>query len=383
MNFFLHKTRTGAVGLGVVGLAAFLFSGPSLPETFSSYVSNDAPGSPAIIAELPRQKPEKREVKGVYLPAHIAANPDAIAKTIALVDTTELNAVVIDIKDYLGFVSYESAVPFVVELGTWRKTLGTTDAVRALLDTLHRHGIYAIARQTVFQDSALAERRPDLAFQHISGGLWRDHAGLAWLNPEQQEVRDYVAAIATEAIDLGFDEVQFDYIRFPSDGNLKTIVFTHGEQDRHSVIREFFSFLSDTLEDEPAWISFDLFGFVMERHNGLSIGQRLEDAVGFADYLSPMMYPSHYPSGHLGLSNPAAFPALVIDHGMQAGMPYVASSTRTAFRPWLQAFHIGAYYDAVKIRAQIDAVEKYSNGGWLLWNPLGRYITGGLNIEKY
>lgn len=381
MNFFSDKTRIGVVGLGAVGLAAFLFSGHSFPETFSSYVSNDALGSPAIIVELPRQKPEKREVKGVYLPSHIAANPDAMARTIDLLDTTELNAVVIDIKDYSGFVSYESAVPLVVELGTWRKTLGTKDDVRALLDTLHNHGIYAIARQTVFQDSAFAERRHDVAFLHTAGGLWRDNLGLAWLNPEKQEVWDYTAAIAREAIDLGFDEVQFDYVRFPSDGNLKTLMFTHGDRERHDVMREFFSFISDALSDEPAWLSFDLFGFVMERHNGLSIGQRLEDAVGFADYLSPMMYPSHYPSGHLGLANPAAFPALVIDHGMQAGMPYVASSTRTAFRPWLQAFHIGAYYDAAKIRAQIDAVEKYSDGGWLLWNPLGRYITGGLNIE--
>lgn len=381
MKFFLHKTPMCFFGFGVVGVVAFLFSGHSFQEIVSSSVSNDALGNPAAIVELPRQKPEKREVKGVYLPAHVAANPDALARTIDLLDATELNAVVIDIKDYSGFVSYESAVPLVVELGTWRKTLGTPDDVRALLETLHTHDIYAIARQTVFQDSALAERRHDVAFLNTSGGLWRDNLGLAWLNPEKPEVWEYTAAIAKEAIDLGFDEVQFDYVRFPSDGNLKTLVFTHGDRDRHDVMREFFSFISDALSDEPGWISFDLFGFVMERHNGLSIGQRLEDAVGFADYLSPMMYPSHYPNGHLGLANPAAFPSAVINHGMQAGMPYVASSTRTQFRPWLQAFHIGAYYDATKIRAQIDAVETYSDGGWLLWNPLGRYITGGVQSE--
>ena len=320
-------------------------------------------------------KPAKREVKGIYLTAYSANSPAKTDAMIALINATELNAVVVDIKDYTGKVLYDSDVPLVDQHSLENVRI---DDVPAMIEKFHEHDIYVIARQTVFQDPILAENKPEWAIASKAGGLWRDHKGLSWVDPTKKEVWAYNVEIAKEAIALGFDEINFDYVRFPSDGNMSLVVYTNGEQEKHEVMGEFYQYLSDELSGEPAWLSLDLFGFVMERHDGMSIGQRLEDAMDTTDYISPMMYPSHYPPGHLGLDNPAAHPGLVISNGMEKGMPYFASSTRTKPRPWIQAFNIGAEYGATNIRAQIDNVEKYTDGGWLLWNAANRYSSAGL-----
>ena len=319
-------------------------------------------------------KPEKLEVKGIYLTAYTASNDTSRQRLIDLIDSTELNAVVIDIKDYTGYVLYDSNLAIVDELGTDTGRLGD---VKKIVDDFHAHDIYVIARQTVFQDPVLAEKKHDWAIRAKSGGLWRDNKGLAWVDPTKEDVWQYNVDIAKEVIQFGFDEVQFDYVRFPSDGNMSNVIYTNGEDAKYDVMRNFYEFLEEHLADEPAWISLDMFGFVMERHDGMNIGQRLEDAVDYVDYISPMMYPSHYPSGHLGLSNPAASPGIVIENGMKKGMPYF-EQTKAEARPWIQAFNIGAVYGAANIRAQIDMVEKYTDGGWLLWNAANRYSSAGL-----
>lgn len=347
---------------------------------WSQPVLSDEPAEVAqMITSTPaRSKSPVTVVKGVYLTAVAAASSSTLARIEDLIATTELNAVVIDIKDYTGYILYSSQVPLAVELKTTRPILKD---VPALIARLHAKNIYVIARQTVFQDPILAEKKPTWAFARKGGGLWRDKLGLAWVNPAKTEVWDYNVAIAREAIALGFDEVNFDYVRFPSDGNMSQVVYTHGARQRYDVMRDFYQYVSAALSAEPAWLSVDLFGFAMERHDGMGIGQRLEDTVEVVDYISPMMYPSHYPSGHLGLQNPAASPGLVIANGMSKGAPYFATSTaRAQVRPWLQAFHIGAHYDAAKIRAQINAVEKYPNAGWLLWNASVRYTAAGLTL---
>jgi hypothetical protein len=245
---------------------------------------------------------------------------------------------------------------------------------------LKKNGIYTIARQTVFQDPILAEKKSEWALKNRQGGLWRDNKGLAWVDPNNHDVWAYNVAIAREAIKAGFDEINFDYVRFPSDGATSNIVYANGDKTREEVMGEFFKYLRTELGREPAWISIDMFGFVMERHDGMSIGQRLEDAVDSIDYICPMMYPSHYPSGHLGLANPAANPREVFENGMKKGLPYFEGK-RASVRPWIQAFNMGAVYDAEKIRAQIDAIEKYSDAGWLMWNAANRYTGAGLKSE--
>jgi len=325
------------------------------------------------------KKPDQIEAKGIYLTAYSAGSPKKLDEMIDLIEKTELNAVVIDTKDYSGKVLYDSNIEIVNELNLENNQVGD---LKAVINKLHEKGIYVIARQTVFQDPILAEKKPEWAIKRAGGSLWRDYKGLAWVDPTMQEVWKYNIDIAKESIAFGFDEINFDYVRFPSDGNTRTAIYNDlGDKQKYDVMRGFYTFLGEELKDEPAWTSLDMFGFVMEYHNGLSIGQRLEDAVDYVDYISPMMYPSHYPSGHLGLANPAAYPAPVIENGMQKGAPYFEGK-RAQARPWLQAFNIGATYDATRIRAQIDMVEKYSDAGWLLWNASNRYSSAGLKLVE-
>lgn len=324
------------------------------------------------------QKPKKQTVKGLYLTAYSAGNPQKIDEIINLIKKTELNTVVIDIKDYSGKILYGSRVPLVLQLKTKNNRLGDT---RALIKKLHDNNVYVIARQTVFQDPILAEKKPEWSVKDVGGGLWRDKKGLAWVDPTQKGVWNYNLAIAKEAIALGFDEINFDYVRFPSDGDMSRAVFALKGRTKQKIMREFFQFLNQKLANQPAWVSIDMFGFVMEKHNGLSIGQRLEDAVDNVDYICPMMYPSHYPAGHLGFDNPAEHPAEVIENGMKMGLPYF-DNKRAEVRPWIQAFDIGAVYsDGDLIRAEIDAVEKYSDDGWMMWNAVNRYSANGLREE--
>ena len=331
------------------------------------------------MAEETNKKPDQIEVKGIYLTAYSAGSPKKLDEMIDLIEKTELNAIVIDTKDYGGKVLYDSNIELVNEFKLENNQVGD---LKAVINKLHEKGIYVIARQTVFQDPILAEKKPEWAIKRAGGNLWRDYKGLAWVDPTMQEVWKYNIDIAKESIAFGFDEINFDYVRFPSDGNTRTAIYNDlGDKQKYDVMRGFYTFLGEELKDEPAWISLDMFGFVMEYHNGLSIGQRLEDAVDYVDYISPMMYPSHYPSGHLGLANPAAYPAPVIENGMQKGAPYFEGK-RAQARPWLQAFNIGATYDATRIRAQIDMVEKYSDAGWLLWNASNRYSSAGLKLVE-
>ncbi|PIT88720.1 MAG: sugar fermentation stimulation protein [Candidatus Magasanikbacteria bacterium CG10_big_fil_rev_8_21_14_0_10_36_32] len=338
---------------------------------------------PAVLSDEHKSdvktKSSLREIKGIYLTAYSAGSSKKIDEIIRLIDRTELNAVVIDIKDYSGLIFYDSQVPLVKELKLKEKRLGD---IKALIDKLHRHKIYVIARQSVFQDPLLAEKKNDWAIKNKNGGLWRDNKGLAWVDAAKKEVWDYNILIAKEAVALGFDEINFDYVRFPSDGKMSEMVYSGGEKKKYQIMAEFYAYVSRKLVREPAWISIDMFGLVMEKsgEDDMAIGQRIVDANNQVDYICPMMYPSHYPSGHLGLKNPADHPFEVLDNGMNKGMT-MFQNTRAQPRPWLQAFNLGADYDATKIREQIDAVEKYASAGWLLWNASNRYSDAGLKLN--
>lgn len=328
-----------------------------------------------------RVKPDRQTVKAIYLTAYSAGSKNKINEIINLLNKTELNAVVIDIKDYSGKILYDSQLDLVKELKAKEDRIKN---IRALIKKLHDNNIYVIARQTVFQDPWLANKKSEWAIKNKNGGVWHDNKGLAWVDPTRTEVWEYNLEIAKEAIGLGFDEINFDYMRFPSDGNMSAVKYNIGDKKKYEVMGEFYKFLSDGLADEPALISIDMFGLVMEHkaEEDMNIGQRLADAVDNFDYVCPMMYPSHYPSGHLGLTNPAANPGIVIDHGMKLGMPWFEGK-RAEVRPWLQAFDMGAVYSSgTRIKAQIDKVEAYGDAGWLLWNASNRYTTAGMVIEN-
>jgi hypothetical protein len=339
----------------------------------ANFVSNLEP------AVIPREKVAPIKVKGLYLTAYSAGSEKKINEIIKLIGETELNAIIIDIKDYSGQVLYDSQVPLVDALKLQDNRMKN---LTAQLAKLREHDIYTIARVTVFQDPILAQKKPEWAIKSKKGGLWRDKNGLAWVDPANSEVRAYIVTIAKEAAALGFDEINFDYIRYPTDGKLADIVYGNGSSKRYEVIGGFYEYLSEQLKDEPVYISGDLFGLTTEKkgEDDMSIGQRLSDAVQYFDYVMPMVYPSHYPTGYRGYKNPADHPYEVVYNAMKAGVKQ-AQDKKGKLRTWIQAFNLGAVYDDAKIRAEIKASDDAGADGWILWNASNRYTTKGLKIE--
>ena len=331
------------------------------------------------ILPINRVKAEPIKVKGLYLTAYSAGSEKKMNEIIKLIDETELNAIIIDIKDYSGQVLYDSHVPLVDTLKLQDNRIKNLATVLA---KLHEHHIYTIARVTVFQDPILAKQKSAWAIKSKTGGLWRDKNGLAWVDPANPEVRKYVIAIAKEAAGLGFDEINFDYIRYPTDGKLSDIIYGNGSNKRYEVIGGFYKYLAEEMKNTPVYISGDLFGLTTEKkgEDDMSIGQRLADAVENFDYVMPMVYPSHYPTGYRGFKNPADHPYEVVYNAMKAGAKQ-AEGKKAKLRTWIQAFNLGAIYDGAKIRAQIKASDDAGADGWILWNASNRYTNKGLEKE--
>lgn len=337
-------------------------------------------------------------IKGIYATAWSAGSDKKLDSLIKFIKGNNLNAVVIDVKDYSGYVSYRMDIDAL-------KKAGADKDIRILkpnlmIKKLHENGIYAIARITVFQDPILAKARPDLAVK-IKGSdkVWKDNKGLSWLDPASKEVWDYHISIAKDALARGFDEINFDYIRFPSDGklNLASYPFWDGARPMDSVIREFFGYLRKELGD--AKISADLFGLSTVNKDNLGIGQIIEDAYDYFDYVSPMIYPSHYASGFLGYKNPAQYPYEVVRYSMENALERLrakstaqisSSTSKSKLRPWLQDFDLGAVYDEKmlneQIRALYDVFSTSTNAdfynGWMIWNPSNNYTNRPLDFAE-
>jgi len=328
------------------------------------------------------KKPEKIENKGIYLTAYTAGAKTRRAELVDLIKSTELNSIVIDLKDYSGKVFFDTDNPLAGEIGA--EEIRIPDLADWLKE-LKKEGIYPIARIVVFQDPYLAEKRPDIALKAKGGGVWRDYKGLAWVDPTQKLVWQYNLDLAKEAVKLGFAEVNFDYIRFPSDGNIKQIVYANLDnatfEGKAKVMAEFYRYVKKSLVFYPAFTSADLFGMVLWRSDGLNIGQRLEDAVGNFDYICPMVYPSHYPAGFEKFANPAEHPYEIIYRSLIKAKDKLGSS-QTKIRPWLQAFDLGAVYTPEMIKTQIQASNDSGGIGWLLWNASNRYNNGGLELKN-
>ena len=263
----------------------------------------------------PKQVDTPEQVRGIYLTASSAAREDYRQAVIEQTAKGHINTVVIDIKDSYGRVLAPSHLDMVEKAGA---LVPVMSEVEKIIDDFHSAGIYVIARQVVFQDLRLAESRPDLALKTFNGNIWYNYGSLAFTDPQSTEVWNYNLAIAKEASELGFDEINFDYIRYPSDGNMKSLDYRLPEgKTKSDVLAGFFSHLNSRLSGITK-TSADLFGLVMDNAKtgyDLGIGQLLVDSADHFDYVSPMMYASHYYSGYLGLGNPASYPGTVIAYG--------------------------------------------------------------------
>ena len=329
--------------------------------------------------------PTPESVRAIYLTSWVAGTVPRRAELVKLIDETELNAVVIDIKDYTGRIAFAVDDPLLIAGGAVENRIPD---IREFIGELHARGIYVIGRISVFQDVFLAKARPELAVTRRSdGAVWRDRKGIAWLEPGATEVWDYIVRLARAAYAVGFDELNFDYIRFPSDGEMKDIAYRFSDltvETRVSVLKKFFAYLQQELSALDAPRSIDLFGLTTTAFDDLGIGQVLMEAAPYFDYLAPMVYPSHFAAGFLNFNNPADHPYEVVKHSLTvAGARLTAaSSTASKLRPWLQDFDLGADYTAALVRAQIQAAAETGLTSWMLWSPSNRYTRAALDSIK-
>lgn len=402
-------------------------------------------------------------LKALYMTSWVAGSPNIRTHIIDLLDKTEANAVVIDIKDYTGMIAFTTGD---AELDATPCIERRIRDIGSLIETLHSKGVYVIGRVAVFQDPCYVKNYPDVAVKRKSDGeVWKDDKGLSWVDMGARDAWAYNVKIAKASYDLGFDEINFDYVRFPSDGNMKDISFVSGATPKPEVFKSFFQYLdqelrggkakyekivtppiaatsstasvankvgtstvqttkmssgmtvtkptnmngraSDPVFDEYYSLitssdkaaiakrsdlhgrklgagrlvtSADLFGMTTTVTDDLGIGQVLDYALPYVDYVYPMVYPSHYPPTWNGFKNPAAKPYEVIKISMQGAIDRAKalSLNPQKLRPWLQDFDLGATYTADMIRTQIQATYDLGLSGWLLWDAKNRYTPGGL-----
>ncbi len=336
-------------------------------------------------------EPERNpvQVKGIYISAYVAGTPAMVDKLLAEFDRTEANALVIDLKDDFGRVACGMDSPLVEEIGSAASYI---EDVKGLMEKLKVHDIYVIARIPAFRDAWLGDVRPDWCVKNGDGTVFRDRDGNSWVNPYKQEAWDYLVEIGVQAGRLGFDEVQFDYVRFCTERGMKDVVFDEADvqgRSRTDIICEFMDYAYQRLKSEGLFVSADVFGAIINSDvNANSVGQIYGELAKHVDYISPMIYPSHYGDGNYGIDHPDLQPYDTIRAALEDSKKelYFAGQDGghlATVRPWLQDFtatwlanHIS--YGSAEVRAQIQAVYDAGYDEWLLWDASCHYSWDGL-----
>lgn len=373
--------------------------------------------------EVVMHQPLPESVKAIYMTACVTGTKDFRDRLVKLIDETEVNSLVIDIKDFSGTISFPS------ESEEWRPAwvaakCGTAD-MKEFIKTLHDRGIFVIGRITVFQDPYYTSLRPDLAVKKADGAtVWRDHKGLSFIDVGAREYWDHLVLLVRDSYNIGFDELNFDYVRYPSDGPMTDIAFTHSktypsDNSKQANLEEFFRYLNEKVDDESLyskyrhentgrasstpWTSADLFGMTTTNYDDLSIGQVQDRAAPYFDFIAPMVYPSHYPKEAFGYSNPNDYPYEIVHYAMKTGVDRmkaertpmmgfkhtrIGTSTPVVyqkpsfgpekFRTWIQDFDYGGDYDAADVRAQIQASYDAGVNSWMIWAPSNIYTRDAL-----
>jgi hypothetical protein len=329
-------------------------------------------------AVSPSFKPETvPQVKGLYVTAWKAGDTRFVDRLMAMMGQTGLNALVIDVKDDTGVIGYSSTVALAQTIGAGKQCYQP----ERLLERLQRERIYPIARIVVFKDPLLADKRRDLAVLNSRGGLWRDRRGMRWVNPYNKAVWDYNVALAQEAALLGFKEIQFDYVRFTSDGALQECRYPGADgRTKGEVIRDFLAYAAQELQGSGVRLSADVFGLTCSVKGEMGIGQVFEAIAAQVDVICPMVYPSHYAKGTYQLADPDTKPYETVYRSLtDARRKLEAQGNRSVIiRPWLQDFSLESIYNRVQLEAQVKAVYDAGLTEWLFWNPHNNY-----EVDKY
>ncbi len=358
---------------------------------------------------LPKEKPFvvthveiPEQVKGIYMTACVAGTPTFRNKLVKLIQETELNTIVIDIKDYSGTVSFSIDDPPLVK-GTNGGGCRVSD-MREFIQSLHEKNIYVVGRITVFQDPFYAGEHPLLAVKKASATstVWKDYKGISYIDVGAEEYWKYIVELSRASYKAGFDEINYDYVRFPSDGNMQDIYYPFSEDrliadsdfGKAEVLRDFFAYLYEEMKDTGAVLSADLFGMTMTNPDDLNIGQVLEYTAPYFDYIAPMVYPSHYPSGFNGYQNVNDYPYEIVKYSMDTGverLKKMANSTTTVIkgrgvvspdqlRPWLQDNDYPVAYTPEMVRTQIQATYDAGLTSWMLWDAANTYTRAALEL---
>jgi len=347
-------------------------------------------------------------VKGVYMSQCAAGSETFRADYFKQFKNTELNTVVLDLKDYSGTVSFPSdtALP---------GSGCTVSDFREFVKELHANNVFVIGRMTVFQDPLYTKHHPDEAVKRASDTslVWKDRKGLSFVDVGSKPFWDYIVTLSREAVMLGVDEINYDYIRYPSDGDMKDVYYSHSEGTPPEQLEHFFVYLTDKMRTPSAdgyvpKLSVDLFGMTATNEDDLNIGQQLERAMPYFDFIYPMVYPSHYPSGFHGYKNVNANAYGIVNFSMKvaaartlatstpigsfAYTPIASASTSSPqatspklyakpsydaqkIRPWLQSFDYPVDYTPAMVQEQIQATYDAGLTGWLFWDAANRYTS--------
>lgn len=324
-------------------------------------------------SDVPRITVSPDQVKALYATGWVAGMPGRLNDLIELIKSTELNAIVIDLKDDTGLLTYASNVALARKIGASYKKVKD---IRALVNICRKENIYPIARIVVFKDPVLAKRRPDLAIKDAGGRIWCDRKGIAWVDPNKREVWEYNVQIAKEAAGFGFAEVQFDYVRFPDEASFKALS-KQTESSRVGTINSFLKYAKEELSPYRILLSVDVFGLTCSASDDMGIGQRIGEIAKIVDYVSPMVYPSHFTRSSYGLKDPDQRPFETVKKSLTDGLGRIAGA-RAKMRPWLQDFSLRHEYGEDEVRAQIKASHELGIGTWMLWNPSSKFTSAAV-----
>ena len=362
--------RSLTVGAALTGVV-LLGAGAQFVSTGNDRQATDAQAPVARTkASGPRALPV--EIRGVHVTVGLASLPGKLEEYLDL-EQDGLTALELDIKDENGQIGFTSRqIPLATIAGAARDFYSP----RAVARLAHDRGVYLIGRVVVFEDPILSRARPDLAIRRSDGSVWRDAAGLGWTNPYDRRVWDYNVDVAVIAARAGFDEIMFDYVRFPSDGDVQSAVYRHQRSlTKRDAVPAFLRYAAGRLERHDVRVSAAVFGLSAARD--LGIGQLPRRMAPHLDSLYAMTYPSLFGRGELGIADPSASPGETVSRALRRFQVALRGSN-TLVLPWVQDFSFTTRFELEQVRAQIDAARRAGAKGFMLWNPEGVYTDGAL-----
>ncbi len=360
--------------------ALLLLLAQTVPVSADVLTSTAAPAVTISTDALKALIAADHHVRGIHLTCWGAGSVKSRKEIIKKISGTVINTVVIAVKETDGKVY----IPGVEKAEKWGAHENAIPDPEAMIKDFKGAGLYTIARIVSFKDKVLPRARKDLAVKTPGGELWRSRNGATWVDPYNREVQDYILDIAERCAKLGFDEIQFDYLRYPSEGNTSLCRYSrpHNRQTAIANLKDFLDYARKRLVPYKVKISADVFGLTTTVKDDMGIGQDIKTLASGTDYVYPMMYPSHYAAGEYNLKNPNSQPYKVINRGLRDAMGKLGPDY-VKIRPYLQDFSLGYHYGPHELRAQLSAERLNLLESWILWNPANKYTWSALTPQAY